>query len=109
MNEQSELNEYSKNTNEIRRENSGRQVDSDLDQVQDIEKIEDTIFSIANSPEHGWFLAIGHKRITNCYPTRKQAIDQLEEDKWNIIMKMIVIITEGTIAVELDERGIKTL
>lgn len=74
-----------------------------------IEKIEDTVFSIANSPEQGWFLAIGKEIITKPMPTRKECLDQLEKDKWNIIFKMIILVTEKALEVNLDERERKTI
>lgn len=70
------------------RQNSNSKID-----IGNIEKIEDTVFSIVNGPE-GWFLSIGKSRVTECYKTRDEAIDRLEVDKWNILMKMIIIVVD---------------
>lgn len=72
---------------------------------ENIESIEDTVFSIANSPEEGWFLAIGANRITDPVPTREECISVLEhpKEKWNIIMKMIIIVCEASLKVEREE------
>lgn len=64
----------------------------------EIEKIEDTIFSIVNSPEHGWFLSIGQQRITEPTKTRDETLKQLGDippETWNIIMKMIIIVVDA--------------
>lgn len=65
--------------------------------VGDIERLEGTIFNVANNPESGWFLAIGKSIITEPFPTREQAIEQLEIDYWNIIMKMIILVVDKTL------------
>lgn len=72
--------------------------------ASNIEKIEDTVFSIVNDPDNGWFLAIGHNRITEPVPTQKECLELLDKDKWNIIMKMIIIVTEATLKVDAEER-----
>lgn len=68
-----------------------------------IEKIEDTVFGIANN-EKGWFLVMGNNIITTPKDTRKECLQQLEDDKWNIIMKMIILVVDKTIEVAMEER-----
>lgn len=82
-------------------------LNSDLQIVDrgNIEKIEDTVFSIANN-DKGWFLAIGPNIITQPKPTRKECLEQLEKDMWNIIMKMIIVVTDQTLEVALEEKGL---
>lgn len=71
--------------------------------IGNIERIEDTVFSICNDPNHGWFLAIGANRITEPVETREECISKLEtKEKWDIIMKMIILVTEATHEVDLD-------
>lgn len=83
MKKESILEESQKYTEKIPKENFGS-----------IENIEDTAFTIAQDLELGWFLAMGHNRITKHMPTREEAIELLEKDKWNIIMIMIIIVVE---------------
>lgn len=96
----SKISESSKSQNYTETNNS-LNLDSKI-YADNIKQIEGTIFNIANNPEKGWFLTIGHHIITECYPTQKEAIDQLELDKWNILMKMIILVVEKTI--ELKEK-----
>lgn len=70
---------------------------------KDIEKIENTVFAIANN-ERGWFLTIGNNIITEPKETRKECIEQLEKDMWNIIMKLIVLITDHIVDRIVDEK-----
>lgn len=74
----------------------------------DMEKIEDTIFSIANNPQYGWFLLIGPNRVTDIYKTREEAlkvIDVIPPATWDIIFKMVCIASEAAYKVDRNEEG----
>lgn len=72
----------------------------------DFTPIEDTVFSIVNDPNHGYFLAIGQNRISEYYKTHEEAMYVLEHptEKWNVIMKMIIIVHEAAERTAEEER-----
>lgn len=96
MSENTKTGESSKSQNYTETNNNSAYGDIKIDK-SNIEKIEGTLFSIANDPETGWFLSIGKYIITEPFPTKEEAISQLELDKWNIIMKMIILVVNTTI------------
>ena len=67
------------------------------------QKIDDTVFGLVHIPEEGYFLVIGANRITEAFPTAEEALQQLEKDMWNIIMKMCIIVVEASKAITEEE------
>lgn len=72
----------------------------------DIHQIDNTIFNIVNDPEKGWFLTIGHNIITEPQYSREEALKLLSTDKWNIIMKMIILVVDQCVETILKENNI---
>lgn len=72
------------------------------------EKIEDSIFGVVNIPQSGWAVTIGNNLITAPRPTREEAlasIEELSKETWNIIFKMVCIVTEHANRVDRGDEG----
>lgn len=52
-------------------------------------KIEGTPFNIVETGANGWFITIGNERITEPTETKAEALEKLETEKWNIIVRMM--------------------
>ncbi len=91
-------------TKQSEQENLQNSTETNSKQSCNFDQIENTIFTIVNDPEKGYFLAIGANRITEYFKTSTKAINQLNEDMWNIIMKMVIIVTETAYKVDQDEK-----
>lgn len=64
------------------------------------EKIENTPFwwvksTVDNVEQH--FITFGEYRVSNVHTTKKDALDELEKHKWDIIMHMTAVIVEKTL------------
>lgn len=54
-----------------------------------------TPFRIVNIPDKGWFITLGMQRVTaQIYPTRKEAIQPVQERDWNFLCNVIVTLIE---------------
>lgn len=71
------------------------------------ENIKDTPFWLLKI-EQGWFLAMGDNRLSEIYKTKKEALNHLEKNHWNIIMQLILIV-EKTLKKEVDGQQDKIL
>lgn len=63
-------------------------------QIVEREQIENTPFWIVGNKERGYFLAFGKFQMTEEVPNKLDVILNLEKDRWNVLVKMIVCVTE---------------
>lgn len=63
------------------------------DYLVEIFPIDDTPFILVKQTDQ-WFISLGHTRITNTRPTKEEALQLLETEKWNAILAMIVDVVE---------------
>lgn len=56
--------------------------------------ITNTPFSLVGHPAHGYFIALGKHRITPMQTSPKKALEQLDKNKWEIIINTIVNVVE---------------
>lgn len=58
------------------------------------EPITNSPFRLIGNINQGYAIAIGNHRLTEPKPTKKEAIEELDHNRWNITANMIVAITE---------------
>lgn len=93
-NEQEDIYNIQPNGEETNKENSP---------LIEHEKIEGTPFTITGSPTKGYFLRIGDYRLTNMGLSKRSIIKQMEEEQWNIILKMIAVVIDREAQLQISK------
>lgn len=68
-----------------------------------IRKIENTPFSIIETDNSKYFLAMGAYRLTEEYNTEDEALEYTVANFWNLAVTVISVITEMTLAKQKEE------
>lgn len=71
------------------------------------EKIKGTPFWIIGDQD-GWGIVLSNYRLTRIHQTKEAALKELEDEKWNLIMRMASIIFEKQIEEFKNEHNITT-
>lgn len=69
-------------------------------------KIEDSPFYIIGNPKDGYFLSMGKHRLTELLPTIEEVKEHLQNNTWNIILQLVILVCEANDAVKKDEETI---
>lgn len=85
-NKHSELLQSQMNVKEMDNKNSSKLIER--------EHIPGTPFHVIGMKDKGWFLIMGNYKITEDYATKDEAINQLAESHWNIILNLTSIAVE---------------
>lgn len=68
-------------------------------------EIENTPFRLVGKPEVGYIIVLGKYKLTTEKETEAEALDELENNKWNIIFRLIGTmqqIDEDSLALKKD-------
>lgn len=60
-------------------------------------ELEGTPFKAVGNKERGYFLALGRNKLTNEFKDPDEVKDALEKNKWNVIVNLIVQISNLTV------------
>lgn len=71
-----------------------RELTGQTEQLISREKIENTPFEIVGNRDSGYFLCMGKFRYTEFMQSKEQVLDYFNGNIWDLIMKMIVSISE---------------
>lgn len=86
-----ELLNIQQNANQTHNGKSNSQNEKPL--IED-ESLPGTPFHVRGNEETGYFLRLGNNRMTEHFPTKEDAINELYGEQWNMITKLIVTVTE---------------
>lgn len=75
--------------------NADETLNKDSGELIHREKIENTPFYLVGTEEKGYFLTMGKYKLTENQPTKQQALNDLTNERWNIVMRMSAIIHES--------------
>ena len=57
-------------------------------------RIKNTPFTLVGNDQRGYFIGYGHAQITNTFLTKKQALNQLNSNHWEVICNMMAYTVE---------------
>lgn len=76
-------------------------------QLLEREKITDTPFELIGNEEIGYFISLGKYRISEIMTNKKIAIESLEKEQWNYIVRIIVTLIEDIYDNKIQESAKK--
>lgn len=74
-------------------QNSTEETHNQNSTLNEREKIEDTPFWVVKQEEK-WFITLGEYRVSQIKESKDEALKTLEENKWDLVIHMVIIISE---------------
>lgn len=68
------------------------------------EPITNTPFRIIGFEREGWAIVIGQKRLTEWKKTKEEALEELNDNKWNVLGAFIIAMIQAKEEMKKEER-----